>query len=165
MTDTIQAFNLKTPEKKFLDSFYEVEYSGGKGKIRTQKISCLIFENLKPYLYIFHENTTPQNPVIKREDVVKLKKILQGKTNVSVPVKSNDILKTGQVTVTSVDSEARRSFFELIDTASDEFSDGGKDITPDEQIEIIDQFLKWFNKGLPWSKPQKMKETDLKITN
>ena len=163
---TVTAFNMSDAKQRFSllnTGDYDLVYSGGTNEAKKITVPYLRYNSILPYLYIFHENTTPSNPNIKREDVVKIKKILQANTNVSIPVKSNDILQNSQGTVTSVDSEARRAFFELLDVASDEFSDGGKDITSNEQVDITNQFLNWFNKDLPWAKAKNVERKDLVI--
>ena len=162
----VQAFNMSEPKQKF--SFtntgdYVLEYSGGSKGAQKITVPYSIYNNMVPYLYIFHENTTPSNLNIKREDVVKIKKILQANTNVSVPVSIKNIFNNSQSMVTSVDSEARRSFFELLDVATDEFSEGGKDITPDEQMDIMNQFLQWYNKNLPWAQAKNIERKKLNI--
>ena len=124
---------------------YEVEYSGGNKEKRKVKLSYGIIEPLKPYLMAFHYTSTPDKPSITTEDLHKLKKYIIQNTDISKPVKYKNSVEQ------SVDSTARLDFLNLLDIGTDEGSEGGKDITPNEQVEIIDQFLKWYNKELPWS--------------
>ena len=162
MGNEVQPFNVIIKEEQSLRGIiakspafnsYDIEYSGGdkgKRKLHLDYNHKVIFS---PYLLVFHNNTFPDKPNIKKEEIHKIRKYIQDNTRISMPIKKKDVYGN-QTVVTSVDSTARLDFFELINTAADEFSDGGKDITPNEQMEIIDKFLEWYNKDLPWAPVQ-----------
>lgn len=115
------------------------KYRAPGGDIKT--VNCIGKED--NYLVAMNPYSTKDNPEITPEEIFKLKKDITKSTSGTSYI-NNQTSHGFNVLTTSRDSQKRSDYFQLLDLYSSQDSPGGRNITPEEQAEIVDTFAKWY---------------------
>ncbi len=144
--DGNKPFNVQIFEKKGLGDIIMgskplwAKYTDSNGKIKTTPVKP---EQI-PYFTAFNGKSTEQKPNLTPKDIFDIKVNITKKTKGTQHIPKTNASHTGSDFVLSKDSIERQDFFGLLDLYSNENSEGGKEVTPKEQADIIDTYSQWY---------------------
>ena len=142
----VRPFGVQIFEKKGLGDILMgskplwARYTGSDGKVKETPVK----PQQLPYYTAFNGRSTEEKPNLTPKDIFDIKVNLTKQTGGSKHVPVQNLSRTGTDFVLSKDSVERQDFFGLLDLYQDENSDGGKEVTPKEQADIIETYTQWY---------------------
>ena len=95
-------------------------------------------DDASTYLTAMNPYSTEENPSITPKEVFQIKE------NIAKNTKGSKVDYFGRGGSISNDSTKRNDYYQLLDLYSNSESDGGNNITPQEQSKVVDTFVKWY---------------------